>query len=86
MSPAFASVASKYTSTLAPSARSLIGVLGATVSTTKFQVLLAPLVWPLGLVDVAVMPCVPSVRPTGGVKLQLPEASATAWPRYVEPS
>ncbi|MNX93405.1 hypothetical protein D3C86_1255870 [compost metagenome] len=55
--------------------------VGAVVSTTKFQALLASLVWPTGLVEVAVMLYVPSGRSIWGVKLHLPSSSATALPR-----
>ncbi|MNQ78554.1 hypothetical protein D3C85_934690 [compost metagenome] len=64
----------------------MVGLAGGVVSTTKFQLPLASLVWPSGLVEVAVMPCAPSVRLVGGVKLHLPEASATTWPSKVLPS
>ncbi|MCY1245033.1 hypothetical protein D9M72_581430 [compost metagenome] len=60
--------------------------VGAVVSTTKLQTLLASLVWPTGLVDVAVMPCAPSARLAGGVKLHWPEASVTTCPSSVLPS
>ncbi|MNY23303.1 hypothetical protein D3C86_1569630 [compost metagenome] len=64
----------------------IVGLAGGVVSTTKFQLPLASLVWPSGLVAVAVMPCAPSARPVGGVKLHLPEASATTWPSKMLPS
>ncbi|MCY1372530.1 hypothetical protein D9M69_597420 [compost metagenome] len=64
----------------------MVGLAGGVVSTTKFQLPLASLVWPSGLVDVAVMPCAPSARPVEGVKLHLPEASATTWPSKILPS
>ncbi|MNL01306.1 hypothetical protein D3C87_1217710 [compost metagenome] len=59
---------------------------GALVSTTKFQMPVASLVWPTVLVAVAVMLCVPSASAVSGVKLHLPEASATVRPSSVAPS
>ncbi|MNU91523.1 hypothetical protein D3C71_814130 [compost metagenome] len=59
---------------------------GGVASTTKFQTPVASLVWPTGLVAVAVMLCVPSARLASGVKLHLPLASATVWPSSFVPS
>ncbi|MNX75107.1 hypothetical protein D3C86_1065650 [compost metagenome] len=56
------------------------------MSTTKFQMPVGVLVWPTGLVDVAVMLCVPSASAVSGVKLHLPSASATTWPSSFVPS
>ncbi|MNY09758.1 hypothetical protein D3C86_1426940 [compost metagenome] len=57
--------------------------LGGVVSITKFQTPVASLVWPTGLVAVATMLCMPPASGVSGVKLHLPEASATTSPILV---
>ncbi|MNX91523.1 hypothetical protein D3C86_1236080 [compost metagenome] len=64
----------------------MTGACGGVVSTTKSQALLASLVWPSGLVDVAVMWRGPSGSAVVGVNVQRPLASAITSPRKVVPS
>ncbi|MNV92819.1 hypothetical protein D3C71_1874450 [compost metagenome] len=54
---------------------------GGCVSTEKFQMPVASLVWPSALVAVAVMSCGPSASGTSGVKCQVPVGSVTVSPR-----
>ncbi|MNL06789.1 hypothetical protein D3C87_1274370 [compost metagenome] len=60
--------------------------VGARVSTSKCQPLLASPVWPTGPVAVAVMWCAPSLRLSLGVNAQVPSAPVWVLPRKVVPS